>query len=230
MADLDSQTNRNSVPGSLSLGIGGINSANTALGSIFAPSSPILAFSTSIRQFVEVVDSLLTAQRTAIAVVESWAKQYQQLVEGMAKIASVIIPMLPATTPPAAVTESRKVLEGEIVEPKAIEVTYQPEILVSAFGIGLTVDGRFYDKVQSKDLAPLNIGSMAGKYLMLLITEDYYYLLDEKLYQEIPSVKYQGGKEQLRQDLRKILLKYNLDLATKRTTKQGTTLIGIKRL
>lgn len=214
----------------LNLGISQINTASLGIGSVLTANSPVFAFGESIRQFKETIDKLLTPQRMMREVLESWAKQHQEMFRDLANISDSIIPKLPVDTVTTIVKEKTEVLEGEIVDASRIEVIYRPEILMSAFGIGLTVDGRFYDKVQDVDLAPLNIGSTAGKYFMLLLTEEHHFLLDTKLYEEIPSIKYHGGKEQLRQDLRKILLRHGLELATKRTTKLGTVLVGIKRL
>lgn len=215
----------------LSHAISQINPASLGISSVLTASSPIFGFGESIRQFKETIDNLLTPQRMMREVLEPLAKQQREMFEGLAAISTRVFPQFPATTlPTAAVKEATEVLEGEIVKPRVIQATHEPEILVSVAGIALTANGRFYDQTRSLYLDPLNIGSTAGKYLMLLMTEDYYYLRDERLYQEIPTVKYPGGKEQLRQDLRKILLKYSLDIDTRRITKQGTTLVGIKRL
>lgn len=220
----------NNVALGLSLGISQINTASFGLGSVLSANSPIITFGASIRQLTEAVDNMFRPQRIMLEVLQSWAKQQREMFQDLAAISTQVFPKFPTTTlPTPAVKEDRWVLEGEIVEPKAVEVTYQPEILVSAFGIGLTADGRFYDKVQDKDLIPLNTGSTSGKYLMLLIGSKYNYVTDDKLNRAMNSAGYHGGRRQLRQDLRKLLKRHGLDIETRRVTNRGTTLIDFKR-
>lgn len=228
VADTDNQSNSTS---SLALSIGGINSASFGLGSVLSANSSIVTFGASIRQITEAVDNMFRPQRIMLEVLQSWAKQQREMFEGLAAISTRVFPQFPATTlRTTAVKEATAVLEGEIVEPKTIDVTYQPEILVSAFGIGVTADGRFYDKIEDRDLAPLNTGSTSGRYLMLLISSKYNYVTDDKLDRAMNSAGYHGGRRQLRQDLRKLLKRHDLDIETRRVTNRGTTLIGFKRI
>jgi hypothetical protein len=202
------------------------------IGALLTATSPVVQLGTSLRQMTESLDKLFEPERIMLEVVESWATEHRQMFENIAQAATLAIPRFSLFTTPSAkvVKADRQIVEGEIVEPKTLEVTYQPEILVSAFGVGLTPTGRFYDKVQDKDLTPLNTGSTSGKYLMLLISSNYHYVTDDKVDRLMKSSGYHGGQRQLRQDLRKLLKRHGLDIVTRRTTKRGTTLADFTRL
>jgi hypothetical protein len=199
------------------------------VGTLLAAASPVVQLGTTLRQMTESLDKLFEPQRLVLDVIDSWATEHRQMFENIAQAASLAIPRF--TTSPAKATKAdRQIIEAEIIDSKTREVTSQPEILVSAFRIGLTTTGRFYDKFHGRDLTPLNTGSTSGKYLMLLISSNYHYVTDDKVDKMMRSSGYHGGQRQLRQDLRKLLKRHGLDIVTRRTTKRGTTLVGITRL
>lgn len=101
-------------------------------------------------------------------------------------------------------------------------ITHPPSV------IRIMDDGSFF--FGECQLYPLNTESERGRYLELLLLNEGNYASDANIARIMNDDDDPGRPNQVRQDLRKVLKKYNLDIYTQPNCKNGTKLLGITEL